>query len=210
VWRHATFAVPPEPRSVPSSRDFCRDTLTGWDLTHLADDAQVILSELVTNGVLHAGTPLSLTVSAETGNLEIAVSDGSRAVPVVRPRREDLEGDLDALIAASDITGLDGDRDPRLHMGSAESVVGGRGLQLVVSLAAEWGVDKSASGKSVWARLPVPPGWPLRRRLPLPGGRHPALIGPKCDADPSRTRQRAGVINALTSALSRCRATSPG
>lgn len=159
VCRHATFDVPPEPRSVPSARDFCRDTLTSWDLAQVVDDAQLILSELVTNGVLHAGTPLGVTISSETGNLEIAVSDGSRAVPVVRPHREDLGGDLDALIVTADSTGLEDDRDPLLDMGAAGSVVGGRGLHLVVSLAAEWGVDSSHSGKSVWARLPVP-GWP--------------------------------------------------
>ena len=39
-------------------------------------------------------------------------------------------------------------------------VVGGRVLQLVVSLCDDWGVDQSGTGKSVWARLPVPASWP--------------------------------------------------
>lgn len=160
VCRHATFEVPPEPRSVPSAREFCRDTLTDWQLAHMVDDAQIILSELVTNGVLHAGTPLGVTISTETGNVEIAVSDGSTTAPIVRPRRDDLAGDLDALIGAAAATGIADDRDPRLDVGVSGSVVGGRGLQLVASLAAEWGVDTAGPGKSVWARLPVPSGWP--------------------------------------------------
>lgn len=159
VCRHAAFDVPPVPRSAPAARDFCRGTLTGWGLTPLIDDAQVILSELVTNGVLHAGTPLGVTVSAATGCLELAVSDGSTTPPEVRPRRNDLAADLDELIAAVPIQDVVDDRDPRLNVGAAGSVVGGRGMQLVTSLAADWGVDLHGNGKAVWARLPVPQTW---------------------------------------------------
>lgn len=153
MCRHATFEVLPEPRSVPSAREFCRDTLAGWELAHVIDDAQLVLSELVTNGVLHAGTPLGVTLSIETGNLEIAVSDGSSALPTVRPLRDDLVGDLDELNETEPTGRRVDDRDPSLNVGPAGSVVGGRGLQLVTSLAAAWGVDTSSNGKSVWARL---------------------------------------------------------
>ena len=68
------------------------------------------------------------------------------------------------------ITDIADDRDPRLDVGDAGSVVGGRGLQLVVALAAEWGVDTSGPGKSVWARLPVPPGWPPAADCPCATG----------------------------------------
>ncbi len=160
MCRHAAFDVPPQPRSVPSARDFCRSTLTGWGLGPMLDETQIVLSELVTNGVLHARTPLGVTISAEAGNLEIAVSDGSPAAPTVRSRRDDLAGDLDALNSSGLAGVVTDDRDPRLDVGAAGSVVGGRGMQLVASLAAEWGVDRSSSGKSVWARLPTPPAWP--------------------------------------------------
>ena len=154
--RHAAFDVPPQPRSVPSARDFCRSTLTGWGLGPMLDETQIVLSEVVTKGVLHARIPLWVKISAEAENLEIAVSDGSPAAPTVRSRRDDLSGDLDAL----NFSGLAGvvtdDRDPRLDVGAAGSVVGGRGMQL----AAERGVNRSSSGKSVWARLPTPPARP--------------------------------------------------
>ena len=160
MCRHAVFVVPPEPGSVPSARGFCRQTLTGWGLVPMIGDAQLVLSELVTNGVLHAGTPLGVTVSGETGHLEIAVSDGSTSVPKIRPRRQDLTADLDALIAAGPVAETTSDRDPRLDVGEAGSVVGGRGLELVACLAVDWGVDVARSGKSVWARLPTPADWP--------------------------------------------------
>ena len=131
MCRHASFDVPPQPRSVPSARAFCRNTLTGWGLRPMLDQTQVVLSELVTSGVLHARTPLRVTISAEAGNLEIAVSDGSPGVPTVRSRRDDLAGDLDALNSSWLAGIVTDDRDPRLNVGAAGSVVGGRGTRSV-------------------------------------------------------------------------------
>lgn len=159
MCHHVTFSVPPEPTSVPAARKFCRDTLDAWGLQDLVDDAQLIVSELVTNGLLYAGTPIGLTVSAETENLELAVSDGSRTMPLVRPHREDLSRDVDAVNSAGTPQESSGDQDRRWQVGAAGSVVGGRGLQLVMSLAEEWGVDLSGTGKSVWARLPIAQPW---------------------------------------------------
>ena len=159
MCRNATFEVPAEPRSVPATREFCRATLTVWDLAELVEDAVLLLSELVTNGLMHAGPPLRVAVSIDAAGLELAVSDGSTSPPTVRPLRDDLDGDLEALGADATNDGIVDDRDPRLDVGAAGSVVGGRGMQLVVSLAGDWGVDRSGHGKSVWARLPLPPRW---------------------------------------------------
>jgi hypothetical protein len=160
VCRHVTFDVPPESVSVPFSRELCRKTLVDWRLAQMVDDAQVIVSELVSNGVVHTRTPLGLSLSAAGGYLELSVSDGKRAAPVVRPHRADLVGDLDALGADGHLCEIADDRDPRLDVGAAGSVVGGRGMALVVSIASGWGVSKVGGGKSVWARMPIPPGWP--------------------------------------------------
>lgn len=40
---------------------------------------------------------------------------------------------------------------------------GGRGLTIVSSLASSWGVRTGEHGKTVWCRLPVPPGSVLAR-----------------------------------------------
>ena len=159
MCRHATFDVPSEPRSVPATREFCRATLTVWNVTELIDDAVLVLSELVTNGLLHAGPPLRVTVSIDAAALELAVSDGSPSPPTVRPQRDDLDDDLKVLSADAGNDAIVDDRDPRLDVGAAGSVVGGRGMQLVASLSGEWGVDPSAPGKSVWARMPLLPRW---------------------------------------------------
>ncbi|MEU6083846.1 ATP-binding protein [Streptomyces sp. NPDC047108] len=61
----------------------------GPGLTHAArDDALLVVSELVTNAVRHAGGPRTLRLTASPGALEAAVTDGSPAPPV--PREPDL------------------------------------------------------------------------------------------------------------------------
>lgn len=62
----ATAAYAPEPAAVGAARRFVRDTLRSWELTgpawcQLVDDAVLLTSELVTNAVLHAGTPVEVT-----------------------------------------------------------------------------------------------------------------------------------------------------
>src|SRR5712691_2560251 len=64
----ATAAYQPEPAAAAAARRFVRDTLRLWELTGssdgqdaLVDDAVLLTSELVTNAVLHAGTPVQVT-----------------------------------------------------------------------------------------------------------------------------------------------------
>ena len=49
-----------------------------------ADDVQLVVSELATNAVVHAGTPFSVSISSDESVIRIAVSDGSVAPPVMR------------------------------------------------------------------------------------------------------------------------------
>jgi hypothetical protein len=39
----------PHPESVGDARDFTRATLRGWGLAGVSDDAELVVSELVTN-----------------------------------------------------------------------------------------------------------------------------------------------------------------
>lgn len=138
-----------------------RTCLTTWELAPLIDDAQLALSELVTNALLHAGTPLVVSISCASGSVEIAVFDGNPAPPRLRPHRDDLDGDLrKVLVAEATALGKLDERDPRLHVGPAGSVAGGRGLLLLDALAAEWGYSPLSDGKAVWIRTPTPPDWP--------------------------------------------------
>ena len=59
----------------------------------LADDAALVVSELVTNAILHGGGCTGIETKAVDGGLRIEVRDGSRVPPLVgRPSEESLTG----------------------------------------------------------------------------------------------------------------------
>ncbi|MEV6835511.1 SpoIIE family protein phosphatase [Streptomyces sp. NPDC051133] len=94
----------------------------------LVDDAMAVVSELVTNAVVHAGTDVDVDWRLEdTGAFVVEVRDQ-------HPSR----GPRDAL-------------DPEARYDTAEY---GRGLRLVGTLAESWGVTYRTGTKTVWARLP--------------------------------------------------------
>jgi hypothetical protein len=127
----------------------------------LYDDAALALTELVSNAVVHAATPLVVAISCEGGMCEIAVHDGNPSMPAIRPHRTDIEGDIRQSLAA-EAAGAEpiDERDPRGYIGDAGSLAGGRGLLLVDALSAQWGVSPLSDCKAVWVRTPVPEGWP--------------------------------------------------
>jgi anti-sigma regulatory factor (Ser/Thr protein kinase) len=55
----------------------CRD----WQVEHVRDVAQLVITELVSNVLRHAGTDMDVVVSLRTGFLRLAVRDGSTALP---------------------------------------------------------------------------------------------------------------------------------
>ncbi len=76
--------------SVGAGRRFVAATLTAWDLEPLVYTATLLTSEVLTNTVLHARTPMVLTVE-RTGSdvVDISVSDGSTHVPRRRRHAQD-------------------------------------------------------------------------------------------------------------------------
>ena len=128
VQRRIQADLPPTRRAPAAARALLDELLHAWgerDHDDLADDARVVVTELVTNAVLHAGGDgtLHLEISAgDDGTLVAVVVDGSAGRPVPR--------------------------DP------TTSDEGGRGLQIVDHLASRWGVEEIESGgKQVWAEL---------------------------------------------------------
>lgn len=181
MCRHVSRTLPPRPRSVPEARSLLQECLTEWGLTEQLDDAQLTLSELVTNAVLHGRPPVRVEVGCVDGSLELAVVDADPTLPVVRPHRDDLGQDLDHVLGVE--AGLDGsaeERDPRLDVGAAGSIAGGRGLLLVEALASRWGsTPVPGGGKAVWLQLPVEDSWP------------PAAAC-TCDHDPEAVQMPSG------------------
>ncbi|MGI9156842.1 MAG: ATP-binding protein [Marmoricola sp.] len=76
--------LPPLPESVRDARAFVRAALAGVARDRLVADAQLAISEVVTNAVVHAGTDVHVAVSAGVGAVRIAVTDGSHRAPRTR------------------------------------------------------------------------------------------------------------------------------
>lgn len=98
----------------------------------MSGEVELVVSELVTNGVLHAADSevLQLSLENQTDGVRIVLSDASSIAPVVR-----------------DLSGPAGSVDGRPYATS------GRGMALVQALATRWGVDPDDRGKQVWVEL---------------------------------------------------------
>lgn len=127
--RVSTKALPGTPQAPGAARLFVRETLTEWQLDHVADDVVLLTSELVTNAVVHAGTAIELTCRLDTARnpaaLEIEVDDH-------HPTRT---------IAPRDTKPMDGMQ------------TSGRGLALTSMLADAWGITYTRKAKRVWIRI---------------------------------------------------------
>ena len=107
-----------EERSVARARLFVSEVLAAWRVP--VGDAPLLVSELATNAVVHAGSPFTVKVAC-TGEevVRLEVSDTDPTPPVPRPA-------------------------------VTTEAVGGRGLLLVTALARQWGYRLTATGKTVW------------------------------------------------------------
>lgn len=125
----------------------------------LSDDAAVIVSELVTNAVVHAGTNVELlfrleeATEDEVSALVLEVSDHHPA----RAVRSD---------GSENGAGTDSAAAP------GEPAEYGRGLELVATLAERWGITYRTGLKTVWARLPVDDWNPFADARAEPGFQH--------------------------------------
>ena len=78
--------LPAESGSCSRARRLVDEAVTNWGLPEeFADDAALVVTELVSNGADHAEGPLRLTVSRTEAGVRIEVHDRSTALPVVRP-----------------------------------------------------------------------------------------------------------------------------
>ena len=121
------------PGAVPYARRCTRHTLAAWKLADLSSDAELIVSELMTNAVtatlgIRATAPVALYLALDGRRLTLLVWDACPALPAQRQRDDDAAG--------------------------------GRGLQIVQALSDRWGTCAiPGRGKVVWARfdLTAPP-----------------------------------------------------
>ena len=122
--------------AVPCARLHVKHVLREWHLEQIADTAELIVSELVTNAVRASA---GLTSSEYAG----------RWAPGLPPVRFWLASDGEHVV----VQVWDGsDKTPVLQHPDADAE-SGRGLELVEALATEWGsyTPERSSGKIVWA-----------------------------------------------------------
>ena len=76
--------LPPQPSSVAEARRLVRELLASADRDDLIETAVLLVSEVVTNALLHAGTPIDICATIDEDGLRVEVADGSMHVPVRR------------------------------------------------------------------------------------------------------------------------------
>jgi anti-sigma regulatory factor (Ser/Thr protein kinase) len=84
----ARLALRPVPASAARARQFIERTLGDWGCDDFTDASRLLVSELVTNAVLHARTDIELLVRMVGTGVRVEVHDQSPAEPVIR-RYED-------------------------------------------------------------------------------------------------------------------------
>jgi len=121
-----------DPCSPKTARDFTHRSLLSWSLEALAEDTEMVVSELVTNAVRHGLT-------------------GQRAIiPMLQLVLLKHERRLVAVVTDP------GDRVPALSK-RGDFAETGRGLRIVAALSGSWGwAPLVTGGKAVWAAFDLP------------------------------------------------------
>ncbi|MGW4230063.1 ATP-binding protein [Streptomyces sp. NPDC004980] len=119
--------VGPDPAEVGRARRWARSRLIGSGMEDepLAETIVLLISELVTNAVVHTGCPAVLRMlfgpTGSTGTVRVEVADTSCHPP--QPRHAEGED------------------------------TNGRGLELVDGLADRWGWQPEGAGKRIWCEI---------------------------------------------------------
>jgi serine phosphatase RsbU (regulator of sigma subunit)/anti-sigma regulatory factor (Ser/Thr protein kinase) len=121
-----------EPERIAEARQHLRELLHDWGSAEQVDSAVLLVSEMVTNVLVHTDTDALLLA-------EVTGAAGGRRLRV-------------EVFDAGD------DLPHKRHPGELAS--SGRGLMLINILAHDWGVDPRGEGKSIWFELyePAVPG----------------------------------------------------
>lgn len=125
---NARVDLPPTLVAVRAARRMVLALLAGWEAAaQRGEDVALLVSEVVTNAVEHAGgeASLELELSLSQGWLRVSLADGSS----IRPQLREL--------------------DP------TDSYPRGRGMRLVERIAHRWGSEEHHGGKRVWFELDI-------------------------------------------------------
>ena len=124
VTDQLVLRVDPLPTSCGQVRHAVRSFCLTHSLAHVADDAELLASEIMTNAIRHAHALITVVAICADEQILVNVHDDDTS-----------QGSPMATTVADE----------------AES---GRGLLLVDQIAGKWGTTRHPDGKSVWFRLP--------------------------------------------------------
>ncbi|MEU2227594.1 SpoIIE family protein phosphatase [Streptomyces sp. NPDC018347] len=117
-------------QGVRTARAFVTEQLRAWDLATLADTLQLLVSELVTNALVHAGSDVDVRLRAFGDRVRLEVRDSESDPPMPSPLALAEEDNAEAE-----------------H---------GRGLLIVEALAGGWNTSPNGRGKTVSLEMTVP------------------------------------------------------
>src|SRR3954447_9439413 len=145
----AVLSLAPDAQAPGRARRFLAEELAGPDLQAISEVGQLLVSELVTNAVVHAASAVEVELVREEAGVLVRVRDADTGPLVGRAG------------------------------GGSELDEGGRGFMLVDRLADRWGTEHNAGRKTVWFRLDrnQSPNTPsAQTTLPVPATRVPPPI----------------------------------
>jgi anti-sigma regulatory factor (Ser/Thr protein kinase) len=116
-------------RGVRTARTFVHDQLGSWGLQDMSDALELVVSEVVTNALIHAGSDVDVRLRAFPDHIRLEVRDSDTNPPVPSPLSLAEEENAEAE-----------------H---------GRGLMIVEALADTWNSSPNGQGKTVSLDLPI-------------------------------------------------------
>lgn len=112
-------------------RHFLRNLLRSWGMAALCDDLELLASEMVTNALIHAHSDVDVQLRAYPDRVRVEVRDNDPRPPVP--------------------TGADA-----WDAASSQEAESGRGLLILETLAADWGISLAGRGTTVWCEIVLP------------------------------------------------------
>ncbi|MFI5998733.1 SpoIIE family protein phosphatase [Streptomyces sp. NPDC051362] len=116
-------------RGVKTARTFVRDRLGSWGLQDMSDALELMVSEIVTNALVHAGSDVDVRLRAFEDQVRLEVRDSDSNPPVPSPLALAEEENAEAE-----------------H---------GRGMLIVEALAEDWNSSPNGRGKTVALSVPI-------------------------------------------------------
>ncbi|MFJ5866802.1 ATP-binding protein [Streptomyces parvus] len=117
------------PAQLSGLRRAVRSQLGFWGVSAVAEEAELVVTELGANVIKHVGYDVaaSLVLELRKGRVRLEIHDRSRALPA----------------SSAEVC--------------AENDECGRGLHLIAAMAYDWGSARTATGKFVWCELSLKP-----------------------------------------------------